>query len=123
MLPRCGSRFTGIQTPRLFDSSRKRGCEEIEGELGHKLFNKKEKVVMKLSRKVQTSSWVAVILGAMVVGGAAIAETSRAGTKLSAPILAPVVKSAAMAAPMAASYAPIIKEVLPEVVAISSSRV
>jgi serine protease Do len=78
---------------------------------------------MKLRKKVQTSSWVALILGAMVVGGAAIAETSRAGTKLSAPILAPVVRSAAMAAPMATSYAPIIKEVLPEVVAISSSRV
>jgi len=77
---------------------------------------------MHIRRKVQI--WAsAVAVGAMLIGGGVIAKTSGTSTKLERPIFAPAVKSAAMAAPLAASYSPLIKEALPEVVSITSSRV
>jgi serine protease Do len=76
---------------------------------------------MKISQKVQI--WAsAVAVGAMLIGGGVIAKTAGTSTKVERPILAPAVKSAAMAAPLAASYSPLIKEALPEVVSITSSR-
>src|SRR5262249_46754099 len=77
---------------------------------------------MNISRKAQI--WAsAVAVGAMLIGGGVIAKTSGTSTKVERPIFAPAVKSAAMAAPLAASYSPLIKEALPEVVSITSSRV
>src|SRR4029077_10314277 len=63
-----------------------------------------------------------VAVGAMLIGGGVIAKTAGTSTKVERPILAPAVKSAAIAAPLAASYSPLIKEALPEVVSITSSR-
>jgi serine protease Do len=78
--------------------------------------------VIKISRKVQI--WAsAVAVGAMLIGGGVIAKTSGTSTKGERPIFAPAVKSAAVAAPLAASYSPLIKEALPEVVSITSSRI
>ena len=65
----------------------------------------------------------ALVLAAILAGGVVVAETSHSIGKAEAPILAPPVKNAAIGAPPAASYSPIIKEALPEVVYISSSRV
>ena len=77
---------------------------------------------MKMTRKVQIWASAAVLLGATMIGGVVFAKTSHTGAKLETPIFAPAVKSAAMAAPLAGSYAPLIKEALPEVVNIASSR-
>jgi len=77
---------------------------------------------MKISRKVQI--WASTLtVGAMLIGGAVIAKTSGTSTKAERPIFAPAVTSAAMAAPLAASYSPLIKQALPEVVSITSSRI
>ena len=77
---------------------------------------------MNIRRKVQI--WAsAVAVGAMLIGGGVIAKTSGTSMKVEGPIFAPAVKSAAMAAPLAASYSPLIKEALPEVVSITSSRI
>ncbi|GAC1701895.1 MAG: DegQ family serine endoprotease [Candidatus Acidiferrum sp.] len=71
---------------------------------------------------------VTVLCGLLVAAGAMVGQTSHltakaAPSKVEAPIFASPSKSAPAAAPLAASYAPIIKDVLPEVVNISSSRV
>jgi serine protease Do len=78
--------------------------------------------VMNATWKVRIWASTAAVLGATLIGGVVIAETSRTATKTEAPIFAPAVKNAAMVAPLAASYSPLIKEVLPEVVNIASSR-
>jgi serine protease Do len=64
----------------------------------------------------------ALVLAAVLAGGVVVAETSHSTAKTETPILAPPVKNA-VGAPLASSYSPIIKEALPEVVNISSSRV
>jgi S1-C subfamily serine protease len=82
----------------------------------------RRKAVMKMTSKIRIWTSVAALSGAMLVGGVVIAETSRAGAKLAAPIFAPEPKNMAMAAPPAMTYSPLIKEALPEVVNIASSR-
>jgi serine protease Do len=77
---------------------------------------------MNRTRKIQIWTSAVVLLCATFVGGAVIAKTSHTSAKLEAPIFAPAVKNAAMAVPRAGSYAPLIKEALPEVVNIASSR-
>jgi serine protease Do len=68
--------------------------------------------------------WAAAILTvAAVLGGSVWAKTERSTGKTEAPIFASPAKNGAMAAPLPSSYAPIIKEALPQVVNISSSRV
>jgi serine protease Do len=77
---------------------------------------------MKTSRKL--GIWVSIAVGlAIILTGGVVAATSHTATKPEAPIFASSAKNAAVAAPLAASYSPIIKEALPEVVNISSSRV
>jgi serine protease Do len=78
--------------------------------------------VMNTTSKIRIWTSVAVLSGAMLVGGVVIAETSHASAKLAAPIFAPEPKNMAMAAPPAMTYSPLIKEALPEVVNIASSR-
>ena len=51
-----------------------------------------------------------------------LAETSHSSAKLEAPIFAPASNNTAMAASPAMTYCPLIKEALPEVVNIASSR-
>jgi serine protease Do len=77
---------------------------------------------MNIGRKLQIWSSAALLLGATLIGGVVIAKTSHPSAKVEAPILAPTVKNAAMAAPLPGSYSPLIKEALPEVVSVASSR-
>ncbi|MGC0777656.1 MAG: trypsin-like peptidase domain-containing protein, partial [Candidatus Acidiferrum sp.] len=77
---------------------------------------------MNTTRKIQIWTSAVVLLCATFIGGVVIAKTSHTSAKLEAPIFAPAVKNAAMAVPLAGSYAPLIKEALPEVVNIASSR-
>jgi serine protease Do len=81
-----------------------------------------EKAVMNTTKKIRIWSSVAIVTGAMFVGGVVIAETSHTGAKLAAPIFASEPKNVAMAASPAVTYSPLIKEALPEVVNIASSR-
>jgi serine protease Do len=81
----------------------------------------KEKT-MKASTKIGIWSAAAVFATGTLVGGVAIAKTSRASSS-DAPILAPALAAASPAAPLSSSYAPVIKGVLPEVVSISSSKI
>jgi serine protease Do len=69
---------------------------------------------------IWTSSMLAV---AVVLGGSVWAKSSLSTGKVEAPIFAAPAKTAAMAAPLPSSFAPVIKEALPQVVNISSSRV
>jgi len=77
---------------------------------------------MKITKKVQIWISAVALLCVTFIGGTVIAKTSHTSAKLEAPIFAPAVKNAAMAVPLAGSYAPLIKEALPEVVNIASSR-
>ncbi len=77
---------------------------------------------MNIGKKLRIWSTAAALLAATFIGGVVIAKTARTGAKLEAPIFAPVPKNAAMAAPLAGSYSPLIKEALPEVVGVVSSR-
>ena len=77
---------------------------------------------MKTTRKIKIWTSALVLLCATLIGGTLIAKTSHTNGKLEAPIFAPAVKNAAMTVPLAGSYAPLIKEALPEVVNIASSR-
>ena len=76
-------------------------------------------------------AWTAsvALAAALLVGGVVIAETHSTAASASAstakaepPIFAAPSKTPAVAAPMMASYAPLIKEAMPEVVNIASSR-
>ncbi len=78
---------------------------------------------MNTNRKLRFWTSAVAVLGAMLIGSVVIAKASRSGTKLEAPIFAPAVNNAALAAPLASSYSPLIKQVLPEVVNIASSKV
>jgi serine protease Do len=77
---------------------------------------------MHSTKKIRIWTLAAILIGAMFVAGVGIAETSHSAAKLEAPIFAPESKNAAMVAPPAMSYSPLIKEALPEVVNIASSR-
>jgi serine protease Do len=77
---------------------------------------------MKPTRMIRIWTSAAILVGAMFVGGVVIAETSHAGAKLAAPIFATAPANAAMASAPAATYSPIIKQALPEVVNIASSK-
>src|SRR5271155_3087375 len=77
---------------------------------------------MHSTKKIRIWSLAAILIGAMFVAGVGIAETSHSSAKLEAPIFAPASNNSAMAAPPAMSYSPLIKEALPEVVNIASSR-
>jgi serine protease Do len=77
---------------------------------------------MNIGRKLRVWSSAVVLLCATFIAGVVIAKTSHASAKLEAPIFAPTVKNAAMAAPLPGSYSPLIKEALPEVVSVASSR-
>jgi serine protease Do len=63
-----------------------------------------------------------ILAAAMMVGGVVIAKTSHSGVKAEAPIYAPASNAAPVPAPLMSSYAPLLKEALPEVVNIASSR-
>jgi S1-C subfamily serine protease len=76
----------------------------------------------KPTRMIRIWTSAAILVGAMFVGGVVIAETSHAGAKLAAPIFATAPANAAMASAPAATYSPIIKQALPEVVNIASSK-
>jgi serine protease Do len=92
------------------------------GRANQVFLKKKEKAFMSINKNFRIWS-SALVLAAILAGGVVVAETSHSGAKAEAPILASPVKNAAVGAPLASSYSPIIKEVLPEVVNISSSRV
>src|SRR5215467_4753370 len=79
-----------------------------------------------MSNQKKLGIWASAILAfAMVLGGSVWAKTSLTTphSKGEAPIFAAPAKNAPTAAPLPSSYAPIIKEALPQVVNISSSRV
>jgi len=77
---------------------------------------------MNSPSKLRIWTAAAILSGAMFIGGVVVAETSHSTAKFEAPIFATAPKNAAMAAPPAMTYAPVIKEALPEVVNIASSR-
>jgi serine protease Do len=77
---------------------------------------------MHSTKKIRIWSLAAILTGAMFVAGVGIAETSHSSAKLEAPIFAPASNNTAMAASPAMTYSPLIKEALPEVVNIASSR-
>jgi serine protease Do len=77
---------------------------------------------MHSTKKIRIWSLAAILTGAMFVAGVGIAETSHSSAKLEAPIFAPASNNSAMAASPAMTYSPLIKEALPEVVNIASSR-
>jgi len=77
---------------------------------------------MHSTKKIRIWSLAAILIGAMFVAGVGIAETSHSSAKLEAPIFAPASNNSAMAASPAMTYSPLIKEALPEVVNIASSR-
>jgi len=83
---------------------------------------KEKTAVMHSTKNIRIWTLAAILIGAMSVAGVGIAETSHSAAKLEAPIFAPESKNAAMVAPPAMSYSPLIKEALPEVVNIASSR-
>jgi serine protease Do len=76
---------------------------------------------MNLSSKFGIWASSIALFGATLIGGV-IAKTHASTTKIEAPIFAPATKGSTVAAPLAASYSPLIKEALPEVVNIASSR-
>ncbi len=77
---------------------------------------------MHSTKKIRIWSLAAILTGAMFVAGVGIAETSHSSAKFEAPIFAPASNNTAMAASPAMTYSPLIKEALPEVVNIASSR-
>jgi serine protease Do len=77
-----------------------------------------------MSTRKKLGIWASSMLAlAVVLGGSVWAKSSLSTGKVEAPIFAAPAKTPAMAAPLPSSYAPIIKEALPQVVNISSSRV
>jgi serine protease Do len=79
--------------------------------------------VNESSRKLRIWTTTAVLAAGTLIGGSVVAKTMRHDPAAEAPIFAPAVANAPRVGPLATSYAPIIKEVLPEVVSIQSSRV
>ncbi|HEY2351637.1 MAG TPA: DegQ family serine endoprotease [Candidatus Acidoferrum sp.] len=78
---------------------------------------------MNLTRKFGIWTSSVALFGAMLVGGVVIAKTHASTTKMEAPIFASAPKSSPMPAAFAGTYAPLIKEALPEVVNIASSKI
>jgi len=76
---------------------------------------------MNLTRKFGIWTSSIAFFGATLIGGVMIGK-AHASTKWEAPIFASAPKNAPEAAPLAASYAPLIKQAMPEVVNIASSR-
>ncbi len=77
---------------------------------------------MNTGKKFRIWTSTAVLFGATLIGGALIAKTSHTNAKAEAPIFASVPSTPPMPAAMVSSYAPLIKEALPQVVNIASSR-
>jgi serine protease Do len=77
---------------------------------------------MNRDKKFRIWTSTVVLFGATLVGGALIAKTSHSNAKTEAPIFASVSSASPMPAAMVSSYAPLLKEALPEVVNIASSR-
>ena len=76
---------------------------------------------MKFTRKLGIWASSIALLGVIAIGGV-FAKTHASSTTTEAPIFAHLSSNAPMAAPMAGSYAPLLKEALPQVVNIASSR-
>jgi serine protease Do len=76
---------------------------------------------MNLTRKFGIWTSSIALFGATLIGGVIIGK-AHASTTWEAPIFASATKNAPVATPLAASYAPLIKEAMPEVVNIASSR-
>jgi serine protease Do len=81
---------------------------------------------MKLSMRNRVSGLAAIFALGAVIGTGVLAKASLTPdtntAKNDAPILAPAPATTMQGAPPATSYAPVIKEVLPEVVSVSSSK-